>query len=101
MVLSFGPKLRGQLADILDQDARLVLLHLCRSVGKVETAHVGRHCVIIAAQILQLPLPAIPELRKAMQEQDQRPLSRMRVVQAHAVDAGVVVANSAQCAVVN
>ena len=95
------PQVFSQLTDVLDQDARLVLLHLGRAVGQVETAQVGRHREMVAAELLELLFPAIPKLGKTVQEQDQRPLPGMGVVQTHAVDAGVVVVNLCQGRAVN
>ena len=86
------PQMSRELTHILDQHARLVLLHLRRAVGKVVAAQVGRNREMIAAEMFQLLFPAVPELGKAVQKQDQRSLSGVGVMQAHAVHTGVVVA---------
>jgi hypothetical protein len=61
-------------------------------VGQVVAAHVQGYRLVVAGEVLQLRFPGVPELGEAMDGQDERaPGAGAHVVQARAVDVGIVV----------
>src|ERR1700730_12134138 len=68
----------------------VVGLHVGRPRRQVVAAHVG--CYDAKARVrewLDLQPPAEPELREAVQQNDQRPFTHLDVMQAHVADVGV------------
>src|SRR5260370_2430146 len=68
----------------------VVSLHVCRPRRQVVAAHVG--CDDAKARVrewLDLQPPAEPELREAVQQNDQRPFTHLEVMQADVADVGV------------
>ena len=54
-------------------------------------AQVERDSVVVAREFIDLLLPGMPELGKAVHEEDQRAVAGVDVVQADAVEIDVVV----------
>ena len=86
----FAPEMIGEGGEILHQKGHRVVLHVGRLGREVVAAHVGRHRVVVAAELGELPPPRVPELGKAVHEHDERAATFRRVVDALAVDVRVV-----------
>jgi hypothetical protein len=87
-----GAALGYQLADVARQRLDAVGGDAGRLRGEVVAAHVGRdHAEAGLGQGRDLVVPAVPELGKAVQQDDQRPLARFDVVEPHLAQLGVPV----------
>ncbi len=64
-------ELLGEGPDVLDQGRDPIALERGRSLGQIVAAEIGRHGQVVAAELLELILPGIPELREAVQHEDQ------------------------------
>jgi hypothetical protein len=96
---------RGLVAELADEAADVV----GRLVGRVGGEAVRLRRQVVAAQVgrddaearlhewCDLPAPAVPELREAVQQDDQRPVAGLDVVHAHVADLGVALAKAAAC----
>src|SRR6185437_6973871 len=68
-----------------------------RPRGQVVAAHVGRDdAEARRRERLDLPPPAVPELGEAVQQDDQRPLAGLDVVQLHVAGLGVAFTKPAE-----
>jgi hypothetical protein len=86
----FGAALLDETADVGGQLVGAVGLDPVGLGGQVVAAQVGRDdAEARCRERRDLPPPAVPELREAVQENDQRPVAGLDVMQPHVPDVGV------------
>ena len=85
-----GAALVDETVDVGRQLAGAVGADAVRLGGQVVAAQVGRDDAEAGCRERRdLPPPAVPELREAVQQNDQRPVAGLDVVQPHVADIGV------------
>ena len=91
-----GTELADETADVIGQLVGGVVVEAVRLRRQVVAAQVGRDDAEARLhERFDLPPPAVPELREAVQQDDQRPVAGLDVVQHHVVaDLGVPVAKT-------
>jgi hypothetical protein len=88
-----GPAFVDETADVGGQLVGVVGMDAVRLGGQVVAAHVGGDdAESRRRERLDLQPPAVPELREAVQQHDQRPLAGLDVMQPHLTEVGVAVA---------
>jgi len=71
--------------QIGDQTAGAIVLHPIGFIGLVIATLIVGDGLIVAAELDELRAPSVPELREAMDEDNERSLTRRCVVKAHPV----------------
>ena len=88
-----GTEFSDQAADVGGEQVDGVGLEALRLRRQVVATRVGRdHPKARRRERLDLQPPTEPELREAVQQDDQRPLAGLDVVQVHVADVGVALA---------
>ena len=91
-----GAALVDEIADVGGELVGVVGRDLFRPRRQVVAAHVGCHdAESRRRERLDLPPPAVPELGEAVQQDDQRPVTRLDVMQPLVADLGVALPNAA------